>query len=146
MDKFMNTFPALGAFLLVILLSGALHAQVSTTLTHSGPADKSLQSKNWVSGSLATQIAQTELVQLSNQLQLLQQSGGSAQEIGKVSTRQAFYEALLAGLQAGKPVAQAFAEAWAIIGGGTDAASAHPFFSAQDYEDLYQTALGKLTN
>jgi hypothetical protein len=132
-----------------ILLCGLcvrLDAQVSSTLHQSGPADKTLQAKNWVSSSLAIQIAQTESAQLGTQLQQLQQSGASAQEIGKVATRKEFYDALLVALQYGKPVAQAFADAWSFIGGGTDAASDHPFFSAVDFDNLYQSALAKLSN
>jgi len=133
----------------VLLLCGFsvhLNAQVSGTLVHAGTTDKTLQGKNWVSSSLAIQIAQVEKTQLTAQQQMLVQSGASTQEIGKVATRLEFYSALLVALQSGMTVAEAFAGAWAYIGGGTDSASAHPFFSAQDFEELYQSALAKLTN
>lgn len=123
-----------------------LQAQVSSTLINAGSGTKGTPNIQWKSTTEGTQIVQSEIAQLTVLLQTLNQQGADAKTIGQATTKREFYQFILQGLQAGKPLWLAVQDAYASIGGGTDNAADHPFLSLTELQALYDSAVAKLSN
>ncbi|MBP6184310.1 MAG: hypothetical protein KA479_05170 [Saprospiraceae bacterium] len=135
------------SFLFVFLLqTPEIQAQVSSTLINTGSGTKGTPNIQWKSPTEGTQIVQSEIAQLTVILQTLNQQGADAKTIGQTATKREFYQFILQGLQAGKPLWLAVQDAYASIGGGTDNAADHPFFSLSELQALYDSAVAKLSN
>lgn len=100
----------------------------------------------WKSNAAASAAVQLEIQTLTTQIAALKQQGGPAQLIGKLETELAFWQYLKEALAGGLSCYDALVKAFAMIGGGADAAENHPFLSLADFDALYQKALSKMTN
>lgn len=100
----------------------------------------------WKSNVAASAAVQLEIQKLTTQLAALKQQGGPAQQIGKLETELAFWQHLTEALAGGLSCYDALVRAFALIGGGADAAANHPFLTLAEFEPLYQKALSIMTN
>lgn len=143
-----KTFLLFTLFLIALcafVLPQQLQAQISSTLINSGSGTKGGPNVEWKTEAEGILIAEQQIDDLEAALSALQQQGADAKLIGKVSTELLYYQLVLQGLQAGKPLWHAIQDAYATIGGGTDNAADHPYMTIAELEAMYNASIAKFS-